>query len=186
MGMTIVRRRVVGYVKKTRKPHVPLPRKRDTDEMVGERAKPFRPLAAFVSKKPDRDGWWRRAWKPAALLAGIVAGAALIYSLAGSLHPASSSDRSVARVSAPAPSSSLRNNSKAVAYPNDQAGVVEVQLSNRALPTDESFLATAYVRRKVSLPNISGNCVVTGDGSRSIGECLRQQEASANQDKRVR
>lgn len=181
MSTTTVSRRVIfTKMKKTRKPRVPLPRRPSpSDEMIGEEAKPFVFHGGTVPRPVTVGPWWQKALRPAAISLGVLVCAAGAYFLS-SQTSRSSYDRGTEARAAAASSSVGAGRSRvriaqSSAYPGGEAAVEPVVLSNRAAPTDESFRATAYVRKKVSLPNISGNCVVGESGGRDIGECLRRQ-----------
>jgi hypothetical protein len=117
--------------------------------------------------------------KPTAIFVGVAALGGAVY-LIGKSRPPSYDDspaREVRSMASSLPSRATPALPRA-ARATDHAGAQErtepVVLSQRAAPTDESFLATAYVRKKVSLPHLSGECTVSGGGSRDVAACLRQ------------
>jgi hypothetical protein len=180
MTMTTVSRRVAGFakVKKAAKPHAPMPR-RDTPNVMGGRRTTPVVTVPVERKEAIQRTWWQRAAKPVGMAIGALACCGCIFVVA-TAKPAATGTLYAYRAdseSAPvtAPSRAAQTSTGASLYSGSDAPQQEIVLSNRSTPTDESFLASAYVRRKVSLPNISGNCVVTGSGSRDVGECLRQQ-----------
>lgn len=182
MSTTTVSRRVIfTKMKKTRKPRVPLPRRPSpSDEMVGEQAKPFVFLGGTVPRAVPASPWWQKALRPAAIALGVLVCGACAYFLANQSSRPSYDRGAETRASAASSTSGGARPSRvriaqSSAYPGGDSVVEPIVLSNRAAPTDASFRATAYVRKKVSLPNISGNCVVSDSGSRDIGECLRRQ-----------
>lgn len=174
---TTVSRRLV-YVKRTKNPHAPLPRKKpqaEADPMIGEKAKPFAMLAAAPRPQAKEAGWLKFV-KPALLVSGIAAFGGVFAMMGGGTK--SYSDTSSAEVRTVTAAATRRpaapsQAAKASAYPGAQESVTPV-LSQRAAPTDQSFLQTAYVRKKVSLDDISGNCTVKGGGSRDVADCLRR------------
>lgn len=175
MGMAIVRRRVVGYAKLKRKRPAPPPRREASEAMVGEAAKPSRPFAA--PKPPPPASWWQKAWKPAAVSIGALLAIGLTLLVAGS--PAGSrASASYADTASSAPGNLPRKGGgHKFDYPAVAAAGESASPSGRALQTDESFLASAYVRKKPVAPraSASGDCVVKGGGSRDVAECLRRQ-----------
>ncbi len=182
MTMTVVSRRVVGFAKTKRKVVPQLPPKQASDELVGEPARPFAMLARrAVPDSPKKNGW-QRLWKPAAILIVAVACFGLAYySITSSRSPlaeysASNERPSHASSRHSGSGMSMREGARSSGSSQVSERQVPVVLSERTLPTDDSFRATAYVRRKLSFPNISGVCVVKGSGSRDIGDCLRRQE----------
>jgi hypothetical protein len=171
MGTT-VRRRLI-FIKKTKNPHAPLPKRRrsSSDEMVGEKAKPFAPLAA-PARPVVREAGWRRFAKPAlAALGGVglLVGGIVMVATSGpaSRDYAEPEIRSV--VSRPAVTTVRVGNPT-------REDIAPVAMMERPTPTDASFLASAHVRRKVSLPNISGNCKI-GEGGQDMADCLRRAAA---------
>lgn len=186
MGMSMVRRRIAGYVKanpRSKKKHAPLPRRRDDSDdevMVGEAAVESRPFMAVSPRRQPEPTLLQKAWKPVvgALAALLVAGVGFLVFGGSGYERSYSSYRETAR-SSPAPSQagagSAPRRAAGQEYPGNGGAAPPVSLADRALPTDESFRATAYVRKKVDLPNISGNCVIRGDGARDMDECLRRQ-----------
>lgn len=176
MSMTMVSRRVMNIkVKRTSKPRVPLPRRSTSDEMVGEKAKPFVMRAAAPRVEAPR-AWWQKAIKPAAICAGILVCAGFGYLLSNA-SSRSSYERTTEVRSAPVPTVSFgrqRGVTLADGMPG-QAISENIALSNRPTPDERSFRASGYVRSKVALPNISGNCVVRDRGEQDVGACLRRQ-----------
>lgn len=186
MGIAMVRRRIAGYakVKGKAKPRAPLPprKKAEDEEMVGEAARVYTPMAAVAPRQLPPRSWWQKAWKPAAGSVGVLLCCGFAYFVLNS-SSRSSYDYSAEAVQYPRTSSASagvssvsRRSGQASAYPGNNVATGNIVLSNRSTPTDESFRATAYVRKKVSLPNLSGDCVVKASGGLDIGECLRQQE----------
>ena len=182
MGMAMVRRRIAGYAKvKGRKPRPPLPLRQDDWEMVGERARPYVPMVALGPRPAPPRSWWQKAWKPFASSVGVLLCCGFAYIVFNSSSRPSYRDATEAAQyprtasASSGVSSSPRRSGRTSSYPGNEGAPDTIVLSNRSTPTDESFRASAYVRKKVSLPNISGDCVVKGSGSRDIGECLRQQ-----------
>lgn len=193
MGVSMVRRRIAGYAKVKPKPRAPAPRRNDDDneQMVGERPKPSAPLAAFAVRQAPQRTWWQKAGKPIAIAAGILVLCGVAFmalkdtvQFASGYSTSANSNSSASSSSAHSGAdSSPRRGGQSSAYPDGHAGAEEVVLSNRSIPTDESFLAAGYARRKVALPKaapsgapgMTGECVVTGGGITDINECLRQQ-----------
>lgn len=183
MGMSIVRRRIAGYAKADprKKKHAPLPRRKSdpNEEMVGEAAVERAPFMAVSPRARPEPTWMERARMPVlgAVAALVVLGLGL--AIFGSFGQPTYADvaREYDRASQTQASTTPRR-SAAVAqeYPGNGGAIVPVSLADRSLPTDESFRATAYVRKKVNLPNISGECVIKGDGAKDFGECLRRQQ----------
>lgn len=182
MGMSMVRRRIAGYAKvdPRKKKHAPLPRRKSdpNEEMVGEEAVVSQPFMAAPRPRPEPTRL-ERAKKPilgavAALLAlGI--GFAVFGGFGSSGRSYAEAAREYDRASqAQAATTPRRGTAVAQEYPGNGGAVAPVSLADRALPTDESFRATAYVRKKVNLPNASGECVIR-EGARDFGECLRRQ-----------
>lgn len=179
MAMAMVRRRIAGYAK-VKKKRIPVPRKRDPNEqMVGEEAvvRVYAPTAA-VGRAVVAKPWWHGLWKPLAIGSGVAAGCLIAFFVMKS--PGRSDDYSSAQRpeyprSASLPHARVVGASAARRVEATSAGTggsTEVVLSNRRAQTDDSFRATGYARKKVYLPDISGNC--TGTGAQ-IAECLRQQ-----------
>jgi hypothetical protein len=170
MGTT-VRRRLI-FIKKTRNPHAPLPKRRpsSSDEMVGEKAKPFAPLAAS-SRPVIRKAGWQRFAKPTAILVGIglLAGGVAMVAMSGSASRDYAEPEIRSVVSRPSVTTVRVGNPT-------REDIAPVAVMERSTPTDASFLASAHVRRKVALPNISGNCMV-GDGGHDVADCLRRAAA---------
>lgn len=181
MSMTLVSRRVIPPSRKApqKRQAPPPPRREESGDMVGERAKPFAAFAA-PRRPPPPQTWWQKALKPAAISLGVLVSCGFAYILyKASPTPSSGNNTDFAAYSGATTSgggAAARRAGRAGVYPGNEGAMAPIDLSARTGLTDESFLATAYVRRKVSLPNISGNCVVTGNGSRDVGECLRQQQ----------
>jgi hypothetical protein len=182
MAMAMVRRRIAGYAKVKRK-RVPLPKKNSAaeEQMVGEAVRVYAPMAAVGRPLAQRSAW-QRLWKPSVIGFGLLIGciAAFMamksparYSYAPAVerqdYPKTASV-SASRIVGASSARRAQSGSGGTGYVGDDA----VVLSNRSAPTDESFRAGAYIRQKVFLPNVSGECVVTGSGG-DIGECLRQQ-----------
>lgn len=184
MSMTLVSRRVVGYVKgkpkaKARKrPQAP---PEPSEKVIGGPARPFTPFAVHKAVAVPAQNWWLRSWRPAALSIGaLLCCAFAFYAMRDLVGPSAERSARSATVTttqsrAVGTSSSRQGARSAAVYPGNDTHTGEVVLSQRSLPTDESFRATAYVRKK-ALPNISGTCVVRGSGARDIGDCLRRQE----------
>lgn len=184
MAMAMVRRRIAGFAKIKRK-RVPLPKKTDPNAaMVGGEARVYSPMAA-VGRPVVRKSFWQVYGK--LTLAGIVVLIACIVAFATMRSPSRPNyDVTADRQDYPKTASASRSRivGAVATRSGGQAaddgrlsgigGGEMVLLTNRAAQTDDSFRASAHVR-KVFLPEISGNCVVTGSGSRDIGECLRQQ-----------
>lgn len=181
MAMAMVRRRIAGYAK-VKKKRIPVSRKRDpNEEMVGEAAvvRVYAPTAA-VGRAVEAKPLWHGLWKPLAIGSGVAAGCLIAFFVMKS--PGRSGDYSSAQRpeyprSASLPHARVVGASAArhvEATSTGTGGSAEVTLSSRRTQTDDSFRATAYARKKVYLPEISGNCVVTGAGARDIAECLRQ------------
>lgn len=186
MGMSMVRRRIAGYAKADprKKKHAPLPRRKssspDDDVLVGEEAVESRPFMAVSPRPRPEPTLLGRTWKPAV---GAVA-ALLLIGVGYFVFGGSGYDRSYSSYreasSSPARSysgqgSAPRRGAAPQEYPGNGGAAAPVSLADRALPTDESFRASNYVRKKVNLPNISGECVIKGDGAKDFGECLRRQ-----------
>lgn len=182
MAMAMVRRRIAGYAKvKTKRIPVPRrPRSSDPDEqMVGEEAivRVYAPRAA-VGRSVEAKPWWHGLWKPLAIGSGVAAGCLIAFFVMKS--PDRSDDYSSAQRpeyprSASLPHARVVGASAARHVEASSAGTggsTELVLSNRSAQTDDSFRATGYARKKVYLPDISGNC--TGSGQ-EIAECLRRQ-----------
>lgn len=178
MAMAMVRRRIAGYAK-VKKKRIPVPRKRDpNEEMVGEAAvRVYAPMAA-VGRSVEIKPWWHGIWKPLAIGSGVATGCLIAFFVMKS--PGRSDDYSSAQRPTPPRSASLPH-ARVVgasaarhveATSAGTGGSTEVVLSNRHAQTDESFRATGYARKKVYLPDISGNC--SGNGAQ-IADCLRQQ-----------
>lgn len=181
MGMAMVRRRIAGYAKVTRKPRAPLPKRKKDDELVGEQARPSAPMAAFNPRKAQPKTWWQKALKPAAIALTLLLGAGLAYLVLKSpARPAYDYSADTAQYprtpSSAAMSAAARRSGHTFGTSSSEGGTDGVVVSNRSTPTDDSFRASGYVRKKVLLPNISGECVVKGNGTRDIGDCLRRQE----------
>lgn len=185
MAMAMVRRRIAGYAKVKRK-SAPLPKKSGPADgpMVGDEVRVYAPLAA-VGRTGAPRSTWQKLWKPVVIGSGLLVGCIVAFMVMKSPtraysggverqdYPKSSSlsashvvGASAARRSGAAPSSNGQGN---------LGGGEMVVLVNRTAPTDASFRASAYVREKVFLPNVSGDCVVGGNGARDINDCLRQQ-----------
>lgn len=183
MAVSMVRRRIAGYVKanpRSKKKHAPLPKRSEEETMVGEAAIVSRPFVAPVRRPPPT--FFERAWKPAAGVLGALL--ALTIGILIFNSPGRSSSYSSYRetTTSPAPqsytgpgTSPRRNGGAAQEYPGNGGAAPPISLADRALPTDESFRATAYVRKKVNLPNISGECVISGGNAKDFGDCLRRQ-----------
>lgn len=183
MAMAMVRRRIAGYAKGKKK-RAPVPRRSEpNEEMVGEQAvRMYSPMAAVgrtIAPKP----WWHGIWKSLAIGSGVIVGCVLAFAVIKSptrSYADTAAERRDYPRSAVLPHSRVvgaveaRRGETGVTGAKEDAGSREIVLSNRAAPTDMSFQATAYVRKKVYLPEISGNCVV-GNGSQDMGECLRRQ-----------
>lgn len=180
MGVSMVRRRIAGYAKVKGKPRAPLPQRKKSDEMVGEPARPHTPMAAFAPRQLPPKTWWQKAWKPVVGALGVLACCGFAYFVVNSSsrtsydYSADSAQYPRTTSSSSSMSSAARRGGQAAAYPGSTGAPENLVLSNRSTPTDESFRASAYARKKVSLPNISGDCVVKG-GSLDIAECLRRQ-----------
>lgn len=188
MSMAMVSRRFAGYAKKGKgKPRprvVRQPTVKDKDDLVGDEARPQRAMAAFVPRQLPPTAWWQKAWKPAAISVGLLACCWFAFVVVNSSNQSSSNYAADSRsYSSASPSSmgiSSRRGGQAAAYPGNTGATESIVLSDRSTPTDESFRATAYVRKKVSLPNkvslshMSGECVVKGGGVEDIVECLRK------------
>ena len=140
---------------------------------------------AAVGRPVVRRPFWQTYWKPT--VGGIVAVIACIVVLATIKSPSRSNyDVTADRQDYPKTASASRSRIVGAAATRSggraadrsdsggNGGGETVLQTNRSVQTDDSFRASAHVRR-VYLPEISGNCVVTGSGSRDIGECLRQQ-----------
>lgn len=189
MAIAMVRRRIAGYAKVKRK-RAPLPKKSHGPEdgpMVGETTvRVYAPMAA-VGRSVPRQSAWQRLWKPAVLGSGLLIGcivafmslkspARTSYSTAERQDYPKTASLSASRVVG---ASAARRGGQSAGgnAPGNVGGGEMVVLVNRNAPTDDSFRAGAYVRQKVFLPNVSGDCVVTGNGARDIDECLRQRAA---------
>lgn len=186
MAMAMVRRRIAGYAKVKRK-RPALPRRHDpNDQLVGEGARVYAPMAA-VGRAVAPPPWWQKYAKPLGFgFLAIVGGLVALLIMKGPSRPAY--DSSAERPEYPRSASlshsrvvgavAARSGGPAMAGARSGdhlGGSNEVVLSNRATPSEDSFRATGYARKKVFLPDISGNCTVTGSGGKDIGECLRQQ-----------
>ncbi|CAG0963784.1 hypothetical protein RHDC4_00853 [Rhodocyclaceae bacterium] len=184
MGMSMVRRRIAGYAKADprKKKHAPLPKRKSdpNEEMVGEEAVVSQPFMAVSPRPRPAPTLMEKARKP--ILGAVAALVALGLGLAvfggfGTGRSYADAAREYERASqVQASTTPRRGNAVAQEYPGNGGAVAPVSLADRALPTDESFRATAYVRKKVNLPNASGECVIRGgEGARDFGECLRRQ-----------
>lgn len=184
MSMSTVRRRVVMVkVKKTHKPHVPLPRRSTSRELTGERAKPYVGFAAPAPRVAPPRTWWQKALMPAGIFFGALVCGGFAYAVINaSTRP--SYDRT-ARTAETAPASSPARVSSPRVWgaqaSSDHGGRATsdyaAQRDRAAVSSDDSFRASAYARKKAYLPNAAGDCAVQGRGSRDVGECLRQQGA---------
>lgn len=186
MGMSMVRRRIAGYAKvdPRKKKHAPLPRRKsnpDDDVMVGEEAVVSQPFMAVSPRPRPEPTLMERARKPilgaVAALVALGLGLAVFGGFGSSGRSYADAAREYDRASqTQAATTPRRGNAVAQEYPGNGGAVAPVSLADRALPTDASFRATAYVRKKVNLPNASGECVIRGgEGARDFGECLRRQ-----------
>lgn len=150
--------------------------------MVGEPARHFAPLSVHVAPKPQATGWMQQRWvKGMAMLVGAIACSGLGYLVfkatgASSDEPVRT-ERAASRTHAIYEAEpTYRRPPRVTVSSGGQAIPEHPAQTERATLTDSSFLATSYVRKKVSLPNISGNCVVKGNGALDVGECLRRQQ----------
>lgn len=187
MALSMVRRRVAGYTKARPKhrPRAPQREPRDDEQMVGEQARPAAPMSAMGARRaPSRSSPWQKAAKPATVAAGILLFCGIAFVALKDTVRFASGYRAAGESSHAAASSgaglSSRRGGQSSEYPRGSADTVEVVLSNRSAPTDESFLAAGYARKKAVLPaaadsGVSGECVVKGGGVADINECLRQQ-----------
>lgn len=184
MSMTLVSRRIVGYVKSKPKAKArkrPQTAPEPSEKVIGGPARPFTPFAVHTAVAAPAQNWWLRSWRPAALSIGALLCCALaayaMRGLVGSSTERSARSATVAEAQprAVGTSSARQGARSASVYPGNETHTGEVVLSQRSLPTDESFLATGNARKR-SLHYISGTCVVRGNGARDIGECLRRQE----------
>ena len=181
MSMSMVSRRVAGYRKGKRKSMAPPPPRAAQEESLRESAQRFAPFA--VRAAPPTGFWSQKSLlKGMALLGGAIVCGGLAYFVLKEGGNASSSSayappaRTEFAAARPPSDPSFRRQSRVSVSAGGQTPAHSVAGADRALPTDNSFLATAYVRKKVSLPNISGVCVVKGNGSIDVAECLRRQE----------
>jgi hypothetical protein len=143
--VTTVSRRLV-YVKKTKNPRTPLPRRPPSSKVTAsEAAKPSKPFAAPVPCSVPKTGW-KAYGKPAAILAGVLCigvaivamgkvGATRSYSYEAEVRPVVSRSSSV-RVQTPISEREL------------QGEALPSVLAQREAPTDEGFRASAYARRR--------------------------------------
>jgi hypothetical protein len=181
MGMAMVRRRIAGYAKVKGKPRPP--QRKDAVEMARERARPSAPMVAFAPRQLPPRSWWQKALMPVAGSVGVLVCCGFAYLVFNSAN-LPSYDYSAETAQYPRTSSSSssmasspRRSGQAAAYPGNNEGTGNPVLSNRSTPTDESFRASVYAHKKVSLPKIlSGDCVIKAGGDLDIGECLRRQE----------
>lgn len=187
MAIAMVRRRIAGYAKVKRK-RAPLPKKSGPDDgpMVGEAVRVYAPMAA-VGRSGAPRSQWQKLWKPMVLGTGLLVGCIVAFMVMKS--PSRSYSAGVERQDYPKTSplsasrvvgaSAARRSGQSAGgnAPGNVGGGEMVVLVNRNAPTDDSFRAGAYVRQKVFLPNVSGDCVVTGNGARDIDECLRPRAA---------
>lgn len=182
MAMAMVRRRIAGYAK-VKKKRVPLPKKSGPADgpMVGDAVRVYAPLAAVGRSGASRSRW-QTLWKPvvigASLLVGCIVAFMVMKSPSRSYPPAyerqdypKTSALSASRIVGA--SAARRSGSASSNGQGNVGGGEMVVLVNRGVPTDDSFRASAYVREKVFLPNVSGDCVV--GGALDINDCLRQQ-----------
>lgn len=141
--------------------------------MVGEAAKPSKPLIARVPHQPARRFGMM---KPLATLFALVLLGGLIYLLSGRLRLSSAYERVPASIAPTTGYGSRADDGRATTvYPGSQESAADARPSSRRAPTDESFLATFATSKKTKLPNISGDCVVSGAKGHSLDDCLRQQ-----------
>ncbi len=183
MAMAMVRRRIAGYAK-VKKKRIPVPRRKDpSEEMVGEAAvRIYAPMAA-VGRSVEAKPWWHGIWKPLAIGSGVTAGCLIAFFVMKGPGGGDSSSRSAERneyhrsVSLPHSRTvgAVEVRRGGASFAGERAAPQEVVLSQRSAPSVESFRAAGYTRKKVYLPEISGNCTVGGSGAQDIAECLRQQ-----------
>jgi len=183
MAMAMVRRRIAGYAKVKRK-RIPAPRRVDPNEqMVGEAAtvRVYAPRAA-VGRSVVAKPWWHGIWKPLAIGSGVTAGCLIAFFFMKSPGGDSSSrtaERNEYHRSVSLPHSrvvgAVEVRRGGASFAGERAAPQEVVLSQRSAPSADSFRASGYARKKVYLPEISGNCTVGGSGTQDIAECLRQQ-----------
>lgn len=199
MSGTIVRRRVVGFVKAKSKGKSAGPRKQaanstsGNDRMVGEasRAMPMLARPAQPAAADHRGMVWLAAAAVIALAAG---GALLVVSAAAPSKERSAASATRASAAAAGGAGAQRRSSDYGSYP-DAAGAAGMPSGDHLASTAEGFLAAGYVRRKPQLPEGEGGrvgsggtaakaaatpprsleCVVGGEGAgRDIGACLNQ------------
>lgn len=180
MGISMVRRRIAGYAKvnpRSKKKHAPLPKRSEDDVMVGEAAAVQQVFMAAPRRQPERT-LLEKAWKPigGAVAALLVLGLGLVMfgGVGGSGRTYADAAREYDR-GTQVQASTPRRTGPTQEYPGNGGAVAPISLADRSLPTDESFRATAYVRKKVNLPNISGECVISGGNAKDFSECLRRQ-----------
>lgn len=199
--MTVSRRMMVVRVPKgklkRKAPECERPQS-GTEQMVGEAGRGFVPLATHAPEAVVEKAWWQKSWRPVVMLlvfataGGLFASGAMF--LLGKVAPELSSketnyvdigikSRKSAHTASQSPLSAPTPQYGSVSSGSYTAGVSSASsegaigsMSEPMLASDESFMASSYVRRKVSLPNISGNCVVRGNGSIDVNDCLRRQQ----------
>jgi len=183
MSMSMVSRRVVGHTKGKRKSAAPAHQSLGAGEMIGERAPKFVPMMAGAAPKPAAGIWSQKSLlKGLAMLVGALLCASLAYFVFKGRSDTSrdrteQAELQVSRAASPAAASPMH---RRPGRPAVSAGGQDVSqnpaLAERSGLTDTSFLATAYVRKKVALPNISGVCTVKANGAIDVEDCLRRQE----------
>lgn len=146
MATTSVSRRLV-YIKKTKNPVAPLPkqsRDKSSDQMVGEEAKPAATFAAPPRRIARQPSSAMKFAKFGMVLIGVVCAgaAAALISNSRSEAPRGYREPEVAAVSRPAPSRVVESD------PGTREGALPAVLAQRSAPTDESFRASAYARRR--------------------------------------
>lgn len=186
MAMAMVRRRIAGYAK-VKKKRIPVPRRMDPNEqMVGEEAvvRVYAPSAA-VGRAVEAKPWWHGIWKPLAIGSGVTVGcliAFFVMKAPGGDSSSRSAERNEYHRSVSLPHSrtvgAVEVRRGGASFAGERAAPQEVVLSQRSAPSVESFRAAGYTRKKVYLPEISGNCTIGGGGAQDITECLRQQAGS--------
>lgn len=149
MGRTSVSRRLV-FIKKTKNPVAPLPRKSpasgtSSEQMVGEKAKPAAVFAAPASRSSGQASGALKFVKFAAIFAGIACAGAAIAVMGNGRATAS---RDYAEPEARSVVSRPAVSRTAVSEPGGQENGLPAVLAQRSTPTDESFRASGYARRR--------------------------------------
>lgn len=141
MGRTSVSRRLV-YIKKTKNPVAPLPRKEP--QPTSARAASTTPAPARVVRPVAVPSSGVKLFRSAAIFVGLVcAGAAVAMMGQARSRSADYAEQEITPAAPPPAPRSAMN-------PSDDYQTVGLPsvLSNRAAPTDESFRAAAYARRR--------------------------------------